>query len=205
MLLGADELLHGGAGPLEYGSQGVVRARVAFAGEGGAARELVVRLGTDSGWHVNAREPLQELLIPTELALAAERGEAFELSGVRYPEPELVTLGFQEEPLRVYQGDVEIRARLLAGAAPVPAIAPLRLRVQACDDEKCLEPEDLLLELPVHPSADAAGAGPGGALLFGVSRLPVSASGVAAGLAALALLAALAVATRLRRRPSEGR
>ena len=156
MLLGADELLHGGAGPLEYGARGVVRTK-AELGRGGLADgklTITIRLEIAEGWHVNAHRPLQEYLIPTEVALD---GDGFELVGLEYPEAETVTLGFQEEPLAVYQGSVLIRGTIVVAGAGRPAIARLRLTIQACDDEQCLKPEDLVIELPV-PGAAAARA-----------------------------------------------
>lgn len=147
MLLGVDELAEGHAGPLEYGARGAVRAQAKVAPGG----ELTVELETADGWHVNSHRPLQDFLIPTRLALAEEGSDGFELTGVEYPEAETVTLGFQDEPLAVYQGRFPIRARLAGGGGPPAGIVPLSLTVQACDDRKCLPPEDLLLEVSPSP------------------------------------------------------
>jgi hypothetical protein len=80
-----------------------------------------------------------------------------ELGPVAYPEPDLMTLGFQEEPLAVYQGRVPIRTTVALDGIVDPPVAPLRLTIQACNDEKCLKPEDLVLEVPLP-----APMGPGG-------------------------------------------
>ncbi len=157
LLLAADDLLHGDAGPLDYGALGVVRARAEVAPGG----RLTLHLRTADGWHVNAHRPLQEFLIPTELKLAEGSTAGVELAGVRYPEAETVTLGFQQEPLAVYQGSVQIRGTISAGGALRPAIARLSVTIQACDDEKCLKPEDLLVEVPVHPGEAEAGTAGG--------------------------------------------
>lgn len=147
MLLGSGELTEGHAGPLEYGARGAVRAQAKMAPDG----ELTVELETADGWHVNSHRPLQDFLIPTRLALAEEGSDGFELTAVEYPEAETVTLGFQDEPLAVYQGRFPIRARLAGDGGPPAGVVPLSLTVQACDDRKCLPPEDLLLE--VSPSS----------------------------------------------------
>lgn len=144
MLLGAGELAEGHAGPLEYGARGAVRVQAQVAPDG----ELTVELETADGWHVNSHRPLQDFLIPTRLALAEEGSDGFELTGVEYPEAETVTLGFQNEPLAVYQGRFPIRARLAGDGGQPAGIVPLSLTVQACDDRKCLPPEDLSLEVP---------------------------------------------------------
>ncbi len=144
MLLGADELLHGGAGPLEYGARGVVRAKASL--DGG---RLTVLLDFAEGWHVNSNQPLSEELIPTRLTAA---GDGTALGAVDYPAPELVTLGFQDEPLAVFQGTVSIRSTLEVDGVDRPRIAWMKLTIQVCDDEKCLKPEEMALELPVPNS-----------------------------------------------------
>ncbi len=90
MLAGADELLHGAAGPLEYGAGGVVRAEVVRAevdeSDPPRARgRVTVRLDLAEGWHVNSAEPLSEWLVPTGLTAA---GEGTVVTAVDYPEPE---------------------------------------------------------------------------------------------------------------------
>lgn len=128
-------------------TDGAVRAQAQVAPDG----ELTVELETADGWHVNSHRPLQDFLIPTRLALAEKGSDGFELTVVEYPEAETVTLGFQDQPLAVYQGRFPIHARLTGGGGQPAGIVPLSLTVQACDDRKCLPPEDLLLE--VSPSS----------------------------------------------------
>jgi len=149
LLVGADELLEGEVGPLAYAAGG--RVRVAVEAEAVArlpaagSWAITVWVEIAPGWHVNASEPLQENLIATELS---SRGGTGGLSGpVEYPPAELLTLAFQEEPLAVYQGRVPIRARWRPVAGAEPAVAKLGLAVQACDDRRCLAPEEVLLEL----------------------------------------------------------
>jgi hypothetical protein len=78
--------------------------------------------------------------------------ERLKLVGLEFPEGELVALGFQEEPVSVFQGDFAIRADIETADAPetgAVVIVRIELTLQACDDEKCLRPETLTLELPV--------------------------------------------------------
>ncbi|MEM8743256.1 MAG: protein-disulfide reductase DsbD domain-containing protein, partial [Pseudomonadota bacterium] len=56
-------------------------------------------------------------------------------------------LGFHDKELALYEGTVELKADL--AAAPEKAVT-LNLRVQACSDKICLEPETAQLRVPVH-------------------------------------------------------
>jgi hypothetical protein len=150
LLVGADELLHGEAGARRYAAAGAVRAEARLEPEGAAAGRVVVELRLRGGWHVNAHEPLAENLVPTTLELAEARG-GWTLGAVDYPPAKTVRLGFQPEPLAVYEGRVELAAGLTwdpkdLGEAPV---LPLRLRLQACDEQSCRLPETLALRVPV--------------------------------------------------------
>ena len=71
------------------------------------------------------------------------------LSNIDYPPPETVRLGFQDQPLNVYMGEVKITAHATPDdKISEAAVLPLRLKTQACDDRVCLRPEELILELP---------------------------------------------------------
>ncbi len=144
MLLGVTELLHGGAGPTDYGADGVVRAQVSQNADGASpSRRLTVRLDIADGWHVNSDQPAGEHLIATRLGTDRE---GLTLIDVRYPDAEWVTLGFQADPLSVFQGTTTIEADV---ESPEELLAiRLDLTVQACNDRQCLKPETLTLELP---------------------------------------------------------
>jgi len=96
-----------------------------------------VRLTIDEPYHINAHEPTEAWLIPTEVSAAGE-GWAVEAA---YPDAELKKFAFADEPLAVYEGGVAITVTLTpaegAGAAP-PALS---VRFQPCTDEACLRPE----------------------------------------------------------------
>ena len=160
MLAGAAELAHGGAGPIEYGALGNLRVRVSPNGTSSAPGRVKVSLDLASGWHINSDEPLSEDLVPTRL----DAGLGTEIIDFSYPEAELVHLGFQNEPLAVFQGSAPIRVAIQVEGSRIPRIARLELTFQACDDQKCLRPETLELKLPLPPSGGSvSGAGPQGA------------------------------------------
>ncbi|MGH7860047.1 MAG: protein-disulfide reductase DsbD domain-containing protein, partial [Candidatus Binatia bacterium] len=181
LLLGADELLHGEVGPLAYGAGGAVRVEASEGDLGGGPRELEVALEIAPGWHVQASRPLQENLIATRLDLAEGETKAA-LGAIVYPEPELVRLGFQKEPLAVYQGRATIRAALTPDSSALAS--RLALTIQACDDRKCLRPETLLLGVAA-PSRGRSLA-PRQAGLLSPTILVVSGAAVAFGAAGAA-------------------
>lgn len=100
---------------------------------GGARVTAVVEV--KPGYHVNAHQPDEDFLIPTVLSLSSP---GVDFAEPEYPTPVAQRFAFAgDEPLLVYSGRFEIHARALT--TPQQPIA-LRLRYQACDDERCLPP-----------------------------------------------------------------
>ena len=149
LLLGAQDLAHGTVGRRQHAASGnvVVSAR-ATPGSGPTAR-LEISLAIAEGWHVNAHEPLQSWLSPTALSTPSA---AWAFGAVRYPPARTVGLSFQPESLAVYEGPVRIVAELEPVATPTsaadPIAVPVELTLQACNDELCLLPEKVVLEIP---------------------------------------------------------
>ncbi|MDO6748362.1 thioredoxin domain-containing protein [Gilvimarinus sp. 1_MG-2023] len=85
------------------------------------------------GWHINSTKPLQDYLAPTIIQSSAELM-------VDYPEHSILKLGFQDEPLSLFEGDFKI------SISKVPAKAVervmIKLPLQACNDRMCLFPEE---------------------------------------------------------------
>ncbi|MCH8058236.1 MAG: DUF255 domain-containing protein [Proteobacteria bacterium] len=127
-----------------------------YAAHGGIAlsgrvqnHQLTLNIEIQPGWHINAHKPLSDYLIPTVLQ-AAEQNTTWNLSAVSYPPPVKKTLGFQSEELALYEGNISLKAALNARIpAPEGGLLRLTLRLQACDDEICLPPELLELQIPV--------------------------------------------------------
>ena len=149
MMIGAQEARNGVAGPNQFGARGVVRASGRLEVDQGSPR-LVVDITIRDGWHINANRTLQDALIPTTLTLA-DNPRGWELQGVNYPVRRLVTLGFQQEPLAVFEGRIRLSGRLRSDDGE--RIVPARLSIQACSDEVCLRPEELYLEVPAAAGA----------------------------------------------------
>lgn len=151
-LLAAAELSAGQSGPLHYAAHGniTVRAQVQDT-------HLSVAISIRPGWHINAHQPLSGQLIATVLQ-AAEVDQAVTVAAVSYPPPIRKKLGFQSDELALYEGHISLDATLSPASSPAssPGTAPppdallrLELRLQACDVEVCLPPEQVLLQVAV--------------------------------------------------------
>jgi len=109
--------------------------------------EILIRI--DEGYHVNANPATFPYLIATEL-------QPGQLAGVSidkpvYPPAVKKKFQFAEEQLAVYEGDASIKLQLRTSsiAAKGNQSLPFKLRVQACDDEKCYPPATLDGSIPI--------------------------------------------------------
>lgn len=139
-LAAGDRLARGETGQAQFAGNGAVRAVVSPTGEPGVLR---LRVHVADGWHINADQPLEDHLIATDLSVTVGRQPA--AAEIVYPAPETKTLAFNEKPLVLFEGSLEIVARLkdpdLAAGGAIAA-----LQVQTCSDEICLLPETLRLQ-----------------------------------------------------------
>lgn len=113
----------------------------------GAATQIDVVARIESGWHINAHEPLQRYLIPTELAFSLPTGVSAD--PVTYPSPVEKTLSFAAgETLRLYEGSVRFATALrIPGDFRGDSLeVTAALRYQACNDATCLRPTTIRAE-----------------------------------------------------------
>jgi thioredoxin:protein disulfide reductase len=113
------------------------------------------------GFHINARKPSAEYLIPTDLR--AELPAGFKTAGeITYPKGELRTFAFSKTPLNVYEDNIVLRLPLAAqGDAPLGAQhIPLKLRYQACSNEVCLPPVTLDVDAALTVAASTMNSRP---------------------------------------------
>ncbi len=145
MLVGADELLSGAVGTRQFAAKGNVAAHAAM----NTPEEIAITLDIKPGWHINSHKPLQDYLKATNITLN-ENADDWEIESIEFPEHQTVTLGFQDEPLAVYENTIRVTARLnkTSDTSADFSILPLELQVQACNDEICLLPENIVLEIP---------------------------------------------------------
>jgi Disulphide bond corrector protein DsbC len=121
----------------------------------GRAFQIAVVLKIRPGFHVNAREVLEDYLIPTDLSAEALPG--FRMVSSSYPRGVLRKLPFSKTPLNVYEGNATLRMKFeaLASAPLGPQKLLFRLHYQACSDELCLPP----VSVPIEVSLEVAPAG----------------------------------------------
>ena len=122
--------LNGETGPARPLGNGVASAHLEVNGDA-----LRVALDFKPGWHANSDRPLNEDLIPTSLTGPG-------ILDVQYPPAQMVTLGFQSEPLAVIEEQTAITARRAPGGGSAD------LTIQICNDALCLPPERVTFRLP---------------------------------------------------------
>ena len=148
-MVAVDRYLNNAAGDTEYAARGEIKLTARKAEDYDNIR---ISLDISPGWHVNAYRPGVENLIPLDINIAGNNGR-WELLGVSYPEPRLKELSFQDGKLALYENTVDIPLEM----RPPPdrkgfrdRRLDLKIRLQACDDQICLPPEDVVLEY-LHP------------------------------------------------------
>lgn len=138
LLLAASILIEGEALEPHYAARGKVRVSSSLK-----ERTLSVTISIQQGWHINADKVLNEYLIPTSLSAVETR--CVVIDSVQFPPAQQVQLGFQKDPLLVFDGAITVTANLRY-PDPECAIAKLQLRIQACSDEVCLSPANIQLQ-----------------------------------------------------------
>lgn len=127
-----------------------ISARVAgLESRPGGRRVVVVEMTVGAGWHVNAHQPSESFLVPTELRLRAAGGARLP---VKYPDGELQRFAFWQKPLRVYAGKVVFEVELSpAGDARGPVLLEGDVSFQACSDTQCYPPGRIPLSTTLDP------------------------------------------------------
>ena len=117
--------------------------------KGGESKEALVTVTTQSGYHINANPPSFDYLKATELDL--EDTPEIVVDYIYYPNPRVKTFAFAEQPLRVYEGETQLKVMSNAdkSAPKGPRTLAAKLNVQACDEKVCYPPGALDLVIPV--------------------------------------------------------
>ena len=121
----------------------------------GQTFRAAVTFSVDKPWHVNARRPLDEFLIPTLVTFPADG--PFRVLRAAYPEAVLMTLSFSPEPLALYEGTFAVGIEAEAPADLAPGTYPLKgtLQYQACNDKMCAPPAEAQFAVEVTVAAAA--------------------------------------------------
>jgi hypothetical protein len=114
----------------------------------GETAELRLTLEMEPGWHVQSAKPSGADLIPTSVELGVMEGLV--PGEMQFPDGSLAPMG--GERMSVYAGKVVIRLPLRAEPDAPPGRAPIvaRVRFQACDEKRCLSPEQVELSLALR-------------------------------------------------------
>lgn len=114
---------------------------------------VAVALDIQNGWHINSHKPLDDYLIPTVIEI--ECPEGIEATGTLYPEPSLEKLEISDGDMSLYQGtavfgaEIALDGSIEPGRYTVTAI----LRYQGCNNETCIEPRSVRVEIPIRVGA----------------------------------------------------
>lgn len=114
---------------------------------GGNDGEALVMLNIEAGYHVNANPATYPYLIATEVT--ADKVEGLDTGKAIYPPAKKQKFEFAEEPLAVYEGQIEVRLPFKVAGKGSRSL-PLKVRVQACDHEKCFPPATLNTNVSVE-------------------------------------------------------
>jgi len=115
----------------------------------GGSGDAIVHLQIQQGYHINANPATFSYLIPTKLDITPASGVSVDF--ITYPDPLTKTFSFADAPLKVYEGDTIVKAKLKAAPSAESAKHNLSasLRVQACDDQVCYAPGTIDLAIVV--------------------------------------------------------
>ncbi len=112
--------------------------------------KLAVKAEIEKEWHINSNRPYDEFLIPSKLVI--DSAGPFKLEKTTYPKAEDIKLGFSDEPLSVWQGEIYIGGLVKVNKNIEPGIYPLiiELQYQSCNNNTCLPPTSVKDTLKVE-------------------------------------------------------
>ena len=116
----------------------------------GKATEATIKLNIADGYHINGNPPTFSYLKATELQVEAAPGII--VGQPVYPPAIKKKFSFaQDQPLAVYEGEVNIKLPLQADRKTAKGERKLdaSLRIQACDDQACYPPRIVKLNNPL--------------------------------------------------------
>jgi len=119
----------------------------ADAVEAGGTIDAAIVLDIRDTWHINSHMPTFDYLIGTVAAIDPKEG--FIVANTKYPMGRMLTLGFADEPISVYDGrtiifvSMKVSGRITAGTDTMSAL----LTIQACNDQVCLAPSKVAVPI----------------------------------------------------------
>jgi len=110
---------------------------------------VTVVLAVDKGWHLYGQNPDIDFLVPSDVTITGPDGVT--VGEVERPEPHRMTDPFLKKEVNTYTGQIRFRVPVTVTERMRSDSFVLRLTVdtQACDDSRCLPPEETSLQLPL--------------------------------------------------------
>jgi thioredoxin:protein disulfide reductase len=123
----------------------------------GSSAQVAVLLNLEENWHVNSNQPSQDFLIGTELMI--DDIDGILITGIHYPPSKEYNFDFSDEPVDVFEGEAPVFVTFSVAESIEPGSYTLQatLRLQACDNEVCLAPTTVDLEIPLEITAAGTG------------------------------------------------
>jgi hypothetical protein len=106
----------------------------------GTYREVVITLQIEPGYHINANPASFDFLIPTSVTFADVHPME-----VHYPTPTPFKPSFAPDTLNVYEGTVQLVAKLEDGTLVGLQALSATVNAQACTESVCLPPARIAL------------------------------------------------------------
>lgn len=109
----------------------------------GKSNRIAVELTIHEPWHVNSNKPEEDFLIPT--AVNFNQTETVTFGKINYPEPQIKTFEFSDNPLAIYNGTVYAFTTITIPPdyREKSVIVTGSVGYQACNDQSCLAPDEL--------------------------------------------------------------
>ena len=109
----------------------------------GNSYQIAIEVQIKEPYHINARKPSEDYLIPTTLDLKSNEGIA--IGQYVYPNAVMKNFSFSEKPLAVYQETIYIFTTISVAPDYTGKEIPLNgtVNYQACDDQTCQPPAEL--------------------------------------------------------------
>jgi thiol:disulfide interchange protein DsbD len=135
---------------------------------------VALQLDIKKRWHINAHEPLETSLVPTEVVL--ETDPRLKLEKIHYPKPKRKTFEFIQGELAVYEGKVFIFMDLAVSPEAVPGEGRISGKIiyQPCDNRSCLLPMEAGFSASIPITKDPTEAYPTHAEIFQPSEEGIS-------------------------------
>ena len=110
--------------------------------------KLVLTITLADKWHLNQIKDEFNLSVP----VSVQAIEGWTIEHILYPAFITKTLGFQKEPMNIFEGTIQISADLSNDSNEITFpknLLKLKLGLQACDESKCLAPENVSCIIPI--------------------------------------------------------